>query len=69
FAMHAWDEKGTYDIRVKAKDTKGNESDWSDPLVVSMPMNNAIPNPILLWIYNIIINHFPIFGSILQMLF
>jgi len=69
FAMHAWDEKGTYDIRVKAKDTKGNESDWSDPLVVSMPMNNAISNPILLWIYNIIINHFPIFGSILQMLF
>ena len=69
FAMHAWDEKGTYDIRVKAKDTKGDESDWSDPLVVSMPMNNAISNPILLWIYNIIINHFPIFGSILQMLF
>ncbi|MCK5030986.1 MAG: Zn-dependent exopeptidase M28, partial [Thermoplasmatales archaeon] len=63
-----WDEKGTYDIRVKAKDTKGNESDWSDPLVVSMPMNNAISNPILLWIYNIIINRFPIFGSILQML-
>ena len=69
FAMHAWDEKGTYDIRVKAKDTKGDESDWSDPLVVSMPMNNAISNPILLWIYNILINHFPIFGSILQMLF
>ena len=69
FAMHAWDKKGTYDLRVKAKDTKGDESDWSDPLVVSMPINNAISNPILLRIYNIIINHFPIFGSILQMLF
>lgn len=68
FAMHAWDEKGTYEVKVKAKDTNGDESDWSDPLAVSMPMNNAVSNPILLWIYNILINHFPIFGSVLQLL-
>lgn len=32
-----WHLKGTYEIRVKAKDRWGYESDWSDPLIVSMP--------------------------------
>jgi len=43
-ANHSWDEKGTYDIRVKAKDEYGLESDWSDPLTVKMPKNIVIPN-------------------------
>jgi hypothetical protein len=37
---HSWDKKGTYRIRVKAKDTNGAESNWSDPLSVTMPQNN-----------------------------
>lgn len=32
-----WDEKGEYVIKVKAKDVDGYESDWSDPLSISMP--------------------------------
>jgi len=44
-ATHVWDEKGTYAIKVKAKDdpnndgdlSDGHESEWSDPLTVSMP--------------------------------
>jgi hypothetical protein len=27
---HSWDEKGEYDIKVKAKDVNGAESDWSN---------------------------------------
>jgi hypothetical protein len=38
--MHNWTERGEYEIRVKAKDTWGNESEWSDPLVVTMPKIN-----------------------------
>lgn len=34
---HNWSERGDYEIRVKAKDEFGLESEWSDPLVVSMP--------------------------------
>ncbi|KAA0002611.1 MAG: PKD domain-containing protein, partial [Thermoplasmata archaeon] len=34
---HIWTEKGIYKIRVKAKDTLGFESDWSEPLRVSIP--------------------------------
>ena len=32
-----WDKRGNYIIKVKAKDTDGYESEWSDPLSVSMP--------------------------------
>ena len=34
---HSWQEKGTYKIYVIAMDIHGIESDWSDPLVISMP--------------------------------
>ena len=37
-ANYTWGEKGTYDIRVKAKDEHDLESDWSDPLTVKMPI-------------------------------
>ncbi|MFO7676837.1 MAG: agmatine deiminase family protein [Thermoplasmatota archaeon] len=36
---HTWTEKGTFSIRVKACDIHGEESDWSEPFVVSMPKN------------------------------
>jgi len=35
---HTWDEKGIYNIQVKAKDIHGAESDWAT-LEVSMPKN------------------------------
>jgi hypothetical protein len=40
---HTWG-KGSYSIKVKAKDTIGAESNWSDPLTVTMPKNTAF-NP------------------------
>jgi hypothetical protein len=36
-AQYAWSEKGTYSVRVKAKDMTGAESNWSEPLSVTMP--------------------------------
>ena len=36
-AYHSWSEKGTYIIKVKAKDINEAESDWSEPLGVVMP--------------------------------
>ncbi len=34
---HTWDGNGTFQIRVKAMDNYGFQSDWSDPLTVTMP--------------------------------
>ncbi len=39
---HTWISKGGYQIRVKCKDIYGLESEWSDPLVVSMPKSKFI---------------------------
>ena len=39
--QHAWSIKGTYSVRVKAKDSNGAESTWSDPLSITMPLSYA----------------------------
>jgi hypothetical protein len=38
-ASHVWTTKGTYAIRVKAKDMQGSESNWSEPLSAVMPFH------------------------------
>jgi hypothetical protein len=63
-ASHTWDEKGTYEIKVKAKDSSDKESDWSDPLPITMSKNKAI-NPFLLLLERLM-ERFPILGQILQ---
>ena len=48
-ASYIWNEKGDYNIRVKAKDVHGEESPWSDPLAITMPKNKKyIPFGIIL---------------------
>ena len=42
-ASHTWSERGSYEIKVKAKDTNGAESEWSDPLPITMPKNKGLP--------------------------
>jgi hypothetical protein len=46
-ATHNWTERGTYEIRIKGTDVYGRESEWSDPLSVTMPKNKSI-NPLFL---------------------
>ena len=64
---HTWTKQDSYEIRVKARDTDGLESVWSDPLSVTMPRNKAINTPFLKFLQN----HphlFPILQQILQRL-
>jgi hypothetical protein len=35
-ASHIWTDPGEYDVRVKAKDVNGSESDWSIPITVTI---------------------------------
>jgi PKD repeat protein len=41
-ATHAWDNAGSFDVKVKAKDLAGSETDWSPTLNVNM--GNTAPN-------------------------
>jgi uncharacterized protein len=36
-AFHKWTENGSYEIRVKAKDVTGAQSNWSEPSIVALP--------------------------------
>lgn len=51
-ASHSWNERGTYTIKVKAMDIYGAESEWSDPLSVSMSKNKVINTPFLTFLKN-----------------
>jgi len=41
-ATHNWTEQGDYEVKVKAIDIYGSESEWSDPLSISMPRGKTI---------------------------
>ena len=62
--IHSWGKRGIYLIKVKAKDTNGVESDWSDPMIVSMPRNVSI-NSLLMKFLERFPNAFPILKYIL----
>jgi len=42
-ASYAWSELGSYDIKVQAKDVNGALSDWSQPLTITIVLNDP-PN-------------------------
>ena len=44
---HRWASQGNVKIKVKAKDEYDAESEWSDPLSITMPRNRAINTPLL----------------------
>jgi len=63
---HNWTERGTYEVRVKARDMYGSESEWSDPLTVTMPKNK----PINMLFFRFLENHpnlFPLLRQILKL--
>jgi len=39
---HIWETGGSYNIRVKCLDIYGQESDWSDPLSITMPRTRSM---------------------------
>jgi len=68
-ANHSWDEKGSYAVKVKTRDSLGPtinqyglESDWSDPLEVSMPKQKSSHNTLCNAFFERLWSNYPIFG-------
>jgi len=59
-ASHGWSEAATYKIRVKIKDIYGAESDWSEPLSITITKGKAVYNPIFTRILEELMDHFPL---------
>jgi hypothetical protein len=63
---HIWTTKGSYSIKVKAKDTLGAESSWSDPLPIKMPYTFDRPMlKFLGWLFERFPHAFPILRHVL----
>ena len=62
---HTWTIKGSYSIKVKAKDRLGAESPWSDPLPITMPYTYKPP---LLQFLELFFERFPHAFPILRQL-
>jgi outer membrane protein assembly factor BamB len=68
-ASNIWTIQDSYEIRVKAKDTYGFETDWSDPLIITMPKNKQIKNQIINQILKIIIIRFQLLARFPSMFY
>jgi len=66
-ATHSWNKIGIYNIKVIVKDIHEYQSEWSDPLSVSMPRNKVVTRPFLNFLQNHL-NLFPILQNIIQIL-
>ncbi len=62
-ASHTWTAQGSYNIQVKAKDVYGMESDWSDPLSVTIPRARTVNHPLLRFL-----ERFPMLERLLNLL-
>jgi hypothetical protein len=65
-AKHTWTSQGNYQIKVKAKDTNGLESDWAE-LTVTMPRNKD-SNILLLQLFDRFQGRFPLFAQLLKLI-
>jgi subtilisin family serine protease len=63
---HKWTKRGVYQVKVVAKDSYGLESEWSDPLSVTMPKNKATEYTLLSGFFEKLIYRFPFFEKILN---
>jgi hypothetical protein len=55
---HAWDAQGDYEVKVKAKDDAGHESEWSPSMPITVPrMRNNVQ--ISSWFIELLRTYFP----------
>ncbi len=66
-ASNIWNTGGTFSIKVKAKDVLGKESEWSDPLDVTIPRNKAIFNMVFLKFFERLILRFEAIKTLVKL--
>jgi hypothetical protein len=49
---HIWTQEGNFQVKVKAIDMFNSESEWSDPIEITLPKTKTIINPILRFLQN-----------------
>jgi hypothetical protein len=60
----SWPVKGTYSVKVKARDSRGAETDWSEPLDVTMPYHQSFFARLMTFLERLFPNLFHFFENI-----
>ena len=63
---HMWVFKGSYNIKVQARDEHGAVSVWSESLSIRMPKNKQSVKPLIIKILQWLIDRFPLLEQIIQ---
>lgn len=63
-ASHAWSNRGTYNVKVIAEDINSAQSQWSEPLSVTIPRNRLLIQNLIIKILERFPNAFPIFRQL-----
>ena len=64
-ASHTWDTQNDFQIKVKAQDEYGEESEWSEPLSVSMPRSKQ--STLFMRFLEKVIDCFPVLAQLLNL--
>lgn len=64
-ASHTWISKGNYELKVKAKDTNGAESGWSEPLPITMPYLYNLMHQLFELLFQRVPHAFPLLRQLL----
>jgi hypothetical protein len=64
-ANHTWVTKGSYQVKVAVKDVHGKQSEWSDPLPITMPYSYDPMHQFFEWLFERFPHAFPILRHLL----
>jgi hypothetical protein len=62
---HTWTTRSTFDVKVRAKDIHEDQSEWSDPLSITIPRAKTALNHFSMNLFSRLTNYFPILRLLL----
>ncbi len=69
-ATNSWNEKGTFELKVKTKDIWGAESYWSEPLVINITKSKSFMRPpIFNWFTDLLLERLLMLDKVITSIF
>jgi hypothetical protein len=59
-STHTWTRTDVFNVKVKAKDIRGDQSEWSEPLAIDIPRSKTVKTTLFQDIFDYLEDIFPI---------
>jgi len=67
-STHTWTRTDAFNVKVRAKDIRGDQSEWSEPLVIDIPRSKNVKSKLFQDIFDYLEDIFPILKITLRLL-